>query len=275
MMLQSRLFVLILSLCVCFAAKAADVPPDIQRILSQHKLIVAVLQKDTPPFFMHDQKGNLVGSDISLAQNLAQRLGVTLEFNQQATTFDEVVDLIANGKADVGISLLSRTLPRAMKISFSQPYRMLSKAFVVNRLQAAQRNLETNLEEKLPKIKDKSIRIGVLANSSYVHFANERYTNLTIVPYESLTQALQDLQQNKIFGIFFDTLQLQNLLSKIPDSAIYFKIIPLKMEPDSIAIGVPWHDTHLLRWINLYLDVITVDGTLARINQKYIQELPS
>src|SRR4051794_14650803 len=79
-------------------AYGAGLPPDIQQILNHGTLIVAIYQKDTPPFFMQDKTGKLIGYDVDLARELAHRLGVKLTFNRQATTFDELINLVAKGQ---------------------------------------------------------------------------------------------------------------------------------------------------------------------------------
>lgn len=268
---QFLTFLLVIFFGLTTQIQAAEFPEDIQRIIDKKTLVVAVLQQDAPPFFMQDKNGNLIGYDISLAQDLAHRLGVQTVFNRDAKTFDEVIDLLVKGKADIGISMLSITLPRALRISFSQPYLKMDKVLVLSRLQTAQRNLEVNTEQALTKIKDKSIRIGVLANSSYVHFAEQKYSNLTIIPYDKLSDAIQDVKSGKIFGVFFDKRRLPELLPQDSDSALYFRIITLKEDSDSIGIAIPWQDLHLLAWINLYLTTISTDGTSDRLAKTYLQ----
>ena len=66
----------------------------------------------------------LAGGDEGAAAEigeLAKKLGVAVQFERDARTFDDVVHLLATGQADVAISKLSRTLPRAQVVSFSTP----------------------------------------------------------------------------------------------------------------------------------------------------------
>ena len=90
-------------------------PPDIQRILDRDKLIVAVLTSDNAPFFMTDDSdsNNLIGLDAKIAKGLADALGVEVEFNRSADTFNGVVDQVYQLKADIAISKISQPLSRA------------------------------------------------------------------------------------------------------------------------------------------------------------------
>lgn len=278
MMLSYRKFYLLISVLlfclVSLKSYAEGIPPDLERIIKQGKLTVALYKYDIPPFFMKDKQGQLVGYDISIANDLGKRLGIPVVFDREASSYDEVIDRVATGKADIGISLLSQTLPRALKVSFSKPYLVLDKILIVNRLKAAQLEIETDPLKQLARLNDKSIKLAVLANSSYVEFAKQRFPNATLVPYNHIADAVTDLESGKIFGIFFDKLQIQNLLSKNPEAALYFKTLTFQGETDPIAIAVPWRDIYLLNWINLYVDTILSDGTLANLNRTYLQGNP-
>ena len=89
--------------------------PEFARIIERGELVVAVLGVDQPPFF-EERFGQLTGLDITLAGDIAKKLGVKVRFNRDAKTFDDVVSLLAKGQADLAVSKLSRTLPRAQEI---------------------------------------------------------------------------------------------------------------------------------------------------------------
>ena len=71
---------------------------------------MAVTQFDLPGFHAQRSDGTLVGAEIELAQQIAQALGVGVQFIKDANSFDAVVDLVASGKADIGVSKLSQDL---------------------------------------------------------------------------------------------------------------------------------------------------------------------
>ena len=143
-------------------------PPDIKRIKERGKLIVAMYYKDVRPFMFHkdgllvyeDEKGYLVkddgsrvacdnqpeicgysneyfiGHDVELARSIADALDVEVEFDRSPRTFNAITDLVASEKADMAISLVSRTLTRAEKVRFSNPYLTLKPIILMNRLDA-------------------------------------------------------------------------------------------------------------------------------------------
>ncbi|MGZ7238487.1 transporter substrate-binding domain-containing protein, partial [Streptococcus pyogenes] len=65
-------------------------------------------------------KNEVVGSDILLAQKLADELGVELEISTM--NFDNVLNSVQNGKADLAIAGLSVSPEREKVFDFSDPY---------------------------------------------------------------------------------------------------------------------------------------------------------
>ena len=98
--------------------------PDIARIVNRGELVVAILAQDTPPF-VYEKEGDLRGVDIDLVREIGKQLKVPVRFDRTAKTYDGVVELVANGQADMAVSKLARTLKRAQTVLFSEPY-MLS-----------------------------------------------------------------------------------------------------------------------------------------------------
>jgi polar amino acid transport system substrate-binding protein len=112
--------------------------PEIQAILDRGELIVAMTAGDQPPFYYVQADGQLAGLDADLARDIASRLGVKVRFHRGPTSFNAVVELVARGGADVGISKLSRTLARAQMVRFTKPYVTFRHAILLHRLKLAQ-----------------------------------------------------------------------------------------------------------------------------------------
>lgn len=264
------LFVLAISLFCrvqqTFANEINTASPDIQKIIDRGTLIVALYNKDVPPFFMQDADGNLTGYDISLAKNLAKAMGVKVEFHRTMDTFDGVVDEVAKGNADIAISLLSITLPRALKVDFSTPYAYLPQAFLYNRLAAAQKHY-SDFTKDLEK--DSSITLGVLNKSSYVKYAEENYPHAKIILYDDIDFAMQDVLHNKLFAFYLNEVEIKNWLAKHPGENLYLNYQRIVNKLDPIGIAASWHDTRLIDWINWFLFINNKNGTIAKLQQQY------
>ena len=109
-------------------------PADLHRICNRGRLRVARYGGQRPPFFSGGD-GGWQGFDVDLAADIARRLGVEVE-SKLAASFDEVVDMVAAGDADLAISKLSITLERSQRVRFSKPYMAVYQTLLINRLAA-------------------------------------------------------------------------------------------------------------------------------------------
>ena len=260
---------LLLQTSLVLAENVAPIsPPDIQQIQDRGTLIVALINRDVPPFFMQDASGKLTGYDISLAENLAHALGVKVEFNRHADTYDGVVDEVANGNADIAVSLLSITLSRALKADFSAPYAYLPQALLYNRLAAAKKHYSDVAKEM---VNDSNVTLGVLNKSSYVEYTQKTFPHAKIVFYPNAETGMQDVRDNKIFGFYLNEVEIKNWLSTHPDDNLYLNYQLIKNKRDPIGIAVSWRETHLLNWINWFLFVNEQNGTMAQLQKQYFQ----
>jgi len=265
-------FCLLFAGLYCFLSpqmsQSAELPPDLKGIIERGKIVVAMFRGEAPPFFMRDSHGDMFGYDIELAQDLAARLGVALEWDKTADTYDQVIELVATGKADIGISALSKTLFRARFVRFSEPYVILRQALMLNRLLAARSNIAASTESLQSH---KGTTIAVVEGSAYVDFAKDNFPTAEIVHREDWNEAVQDVLSGKFLLAFSDELSAYNWSRKNPESAVFLKTIILEDSKDTIAFAVAWNRTHFLSWLNLYLEKIRSDGTEKKLRAYYLE----
>jgi polar amino acid transport system substrate-binding protein len=77
---------------------------------------IRVAARICPPFVINDA-GEFSGLSIFLWDNIASELG--LEYSIKEYSLDEMLESISRGKADVGVSCLSKTHEREKIIDFS------------------------------------------------------------------------------------------------------------------------------------------------------------
>lgn len=255
-----------LILFFAFTAQAGQ-PTDMERLEQQGHIVVAVRAGDNPPFFMLNKQGSLFGLDIELAEHLASQLGLGVKYNREAETFDDVVRVISEGKADIAISNLSRILRRARIVRYTEPYVILYQTILLNRLKASQERI---LLDPRRLLNQSHIKISTVANTSYMDFAKESFPLATVVPYNDSDLAIQDVLDGKIHAFIFDNILTQNWLYSNPESALFLQTLVMKENEDQISLAVNWKDTHLLAWLELYLKNIKANGFLKKLTEKYL-----
>ncbi|MDF2810884.1 MAG: putative transporter [Microvirga sp.] len=249
-------------------AQTTPSPPDITRILERGKLIVAMTNFDVPPFFMTDANGRFYGLDVSLSEGIAHALGVPVEYNRKGQNFNEVVDIVVRGDADLAISKLSLTMARAMRVRFSDPYLVLRHGLLINRLDLARLAKGKKVDDVIRGFEGS---VGVLAKSSFADYAPDVFPNAKTILFNAWEPDLVSaVSQGSVSIAYRDELEIKKVIRGNPTAALNLQTVIINDTRDDIAIAVPWNSEQLRTIINLYLarlKPLTVDGLLDRYNE--------
>src|SRR3989344_4753974 len=229
------------------------VPDSIQKIKDRGYLIVSMIREDDPPYVMKNPQGQMIGIDISLAQDIAKNMGVDLKILRTATTYDDVVEQVFQGKADIGISNLSITLGRAEKVNYSSPYVSLKKTILLNRanfFRTRQRQ-----DDSLESFFRNGHKLGVMKGTSYVEFARLQFPQAEIVEYSNEDELIKALAVRQIAGIFWDEFELERILILYKEGPIRYIAVVMDVSSYKAGIAVPKGDLNFLRWINTFLQL--------------------
>jgi cyclohexadienyl dehydratase len=241
---------------------AAQNPDRLQKILDAKVLRVGTTM-DTPMFSMRDPAtGTLEGFDMDTLATLAPALGVSIEYVKM--TFGSMLpDLLAD-KFDVAMSGMGRTLERARVATFSKPYMRYGKLMMI-------RAADKERFKSLADLDQPGIKIGYNKGGLNDRFANTEFKQATAVGFPSNEHATADLLAGKIDAQVQDSTAAVYMAGKEPRLAA--------MAPDNIfhpvyvAMLLRREDQTLLNTINIWIDQIEMDGTLAKIRFKWRGEL--
>ena len=247
------------------AAQGREGSPDIQRIIDKGKMTVALVNNDRYPFFMTTKGRQLTGFDIDLARDIASRLGVRVEFNRKAKTFDEVIDIVANKEADLGISNLTATLKRAKQVHFTRPYLVIKNYLLVNR-KGLGRHRGLSVGEMANQ---RGVKILAEEGSSYMDFSSRTFPLAKIVSHKDRDRAIHAVLKNEAFALYESEDFIKTLFKNSPELYLYLDYLAIDGVKDTIAIAVHWENLHLLSWLDLYLKTVWPDATIDDILKKY------
>jgi ABC-type amino acid transport substrate-binding protein len=73
-----------------------------------------------PPYQMLDENNKIVGFEVDIANECAERLGLTIEWND--VSFDSIILSVQQGQLDMGVSGFSITAKRLDQVSFTVPH---------------------------------------------------------------------------------------------------------------------------------------------------------
>ena len=208
-----------------------------------------------PPFETVDEATKeLVGYDIELMNAIAAKAGFEVEF--QNTPFDAVLAGMATCQFDAAVSAITITAERGEKMSFSDPY--------INAGQVTTVRID-NTDIKGPAdLKGKTIGVQL---STTGQIEAEKIEGATIKPYDSVDLAFLDLANGQVDAVVADYPTTLNFVNKSADK---IKVTGDVFTEESYGIAVCKTNTELLQKINKAIAALKEDGTLKKLEEKWL-----
>ncbi len=226
--------------------------PDMQRVFDRGRLVVAVAGFASPPFVTIAADGALGGHDIALARGMAQAIGLPLAFDRDATSFDDVIDKVAQGAADLGISRLSATPARATLVRFSRPYLVLHHALLVSRPRFARIAPDG---EPVAALEAGDAPLAIVPGTAAAEHARRLVAPARLRAYRRWDPDVVDaVRGGEVIAGCGDEVEAKRALAARPDAPLQLRAVMLADTRDPIGAALPWDSLQLLAWVDLYLD---------------------
>jgi cyclohexadienyl dehydratase len=215
---------------------------------------------DTPMFSMRDPAtGTLIGFDIDTLATLAPALGVKIEYVKM--NFGSMLGDLAADKFDVAMSGMGATYDRARTATFSHPYMKYGKLMSIRTADLAKYRTLADLDRA-------GIKIAYSKGGLNDKFANTMFKNATPVGYDSNELATNDLLAGKVDAQVSDSTAAVYMARMNPKLAA---MSPERLfNPVYVAMLLRSDDQTLLNYINIWIDQISMDGTLTKIRTKWM-----
>lgn len=238
-----------LALAACGSSAAKK--DSLATIQEKRKLVVAV-SPDYAPFEFRalvDGKDTVVGSDIDLAQAIADDLGVDLELSTM--NFDNVLSSLQNGKADIAISGLSYTEERAKVYDFSESYYTTENAILV-------------AADKVASFKDlkdfSGKNVGVLKGSIEESMSKEQLDGANVVALPVMGDAIGQLKSGKLDAVVLEGPVGEGYIAQNPDIAMASVALTVS-EGDAKVVAMAKDSPELKAAIDKVVKKVVTDGT--------------
>ena len=158
-------------------------------------------------------------------------------------------------------------LERAKRVRFSRPYLTVYQAMLVNRL-AAPRATDPFRDLNAAKYS-----IGALAGSAYVGYAQDTLSRAQVRPYDDFDAMMGDVVSGDLYAVLMHSARADTWRRANSEQLIQIRTTIDKTRRDPLAIAVAWQSTHLLAWIDLYLETLRADGTAERLYARWFQDM--
>ena len=240
------------------AGSAASSSKDGYTLVKDGTLTVGTAAEYEPFEYMED--GQYKGFDLDLIQDLAKKLGLTVEFAN--VDFDTIVPGVSSGaKYDVGIGAITVTPERKKEVDFTDSYYMDDQAIVTMK-----DNADITGDNYKEKLDSADAKIAVQSGSTAEAFAKENFPNAELVPFKNATDCFSALQAGQSVALVTNRSVAAQLVATSFDNEQVVKLISTGEE---YAIAVNKDNSGLKDAINKALKELTDDGTVDSLMGQY------
>ena len=218
--------------------------------------IVIGLDDNFPPMGFRNEKNELVGFDISMAQEATRRMGIEAEFKpidwsaKEAELNGKRVDMLWNG--------LTITEERKKNIAFTSPYMENHQIIVVPKSSTIKTKAE--LAARVIGIQDGSSAIDAVQRDPIAASFKE------LKKFGDNVTALMDLSTGRLDAVVLDEVVGRYYTAKKPDD---YAVLEDNFGTEEYGVGLRKDDSELLVGLQKALDEMKADGSAARISTEW------
>jgi len=228
-------------------------PSVLDRITDQKKLRVGMETTYHEPFVYYDaHQKKVVGFDVDLAQELAARLGVTLE--RVSHEWKDLFTGIEERELDVVLSAVTITKERARKYGFSDPY--LRTGVVVTTRMSSERITAPGTGRT----------IGAQRQTTAAQTAKRSFPQATVREYDTLDSAFASLARTEIDALLSDEAVM---LPRAEVKAGGYRVDSARLTDDAYGVMLPLGDAPLRVRVDAILKELVASGRIAELKKTY------
>lgn len=212
-----------------------------------------------PPFESLDASNKIVGFDIDLATALCKQMQAECTFTNHA--FDSLIPALKFRKYDAVISGMDITPERSKQVAFSNPYYANSALVIAKK----------DTYKTFTDLKGK--RIGMENGTTHQKYLQDKHPEVKTVAYDSYQNAIIDLKNGRIDGVFGDTAVVNEWLKTNPQLGPATEKVT---DPQYFGTDLASRCARTIRrcWkkLNDALAAIKADGTYQKISDQWFPQ---
>ncbi len=196
----------------------------------------------------------IVGIDAEIADAICKKLGYKLVIDDM--DFDAIITAVTSGKADFGMAGMTVTDERKKSVDFTDSYTTTTQVIIVNEKDSKVKNAD-DLEKAT---------IGVQRGTTGDVYVSD-LKEAKIERFNTGPDAVLALTQGKVDAVVIDGQPAKAFVAKNKGT----KILDDPFAEEEYAICLK-KDSDLTKDFNKALAELKKDGTIDKINSKYIKE---
>lgn len=241
------------------SSSSTTTPSNLLEQIKADGVIVVATNATNAPWESIDEKGNYVGYDMDLINEIASRMGVTVKIEDMA--FDALVAAVQTGKVNVAIASMGAKEERKEKVDFTQMYHQQMNVYL------AQKDSDIAITDMEDIVNYKvGVQSGTLPDQYITNLVNDgKMKEDQVSRYEAPENMILDLEAGRIDLVAGDKNQ-----AKVFESMYNVKIIfECSFFGTGENIAVPKNQPELLNELDSILDQLRSEGYLDQLAEKW------
>lgn len=228
---------------------------EIQKKIAAESTIEQVIRRGTirvgmdvfVPWAMKNKKGELIGFEIDVARQLADDMGIKVEF--VPTKWSGIIPALIAGKFDVIIGGMSVTPKRNMKINFTNPYYYSSQGLLANKKKSA--------GFTLADFNSPEVNIAARLGSTGALTAKKKFPRAKLRLFDDEPSAVQEVRNGRVHAMIASQPLPAHMAADLPD---LLKAYPDQLMKEPICFGVRKGDVDTLNFFNNWIEIVKSKG---------------
>jgi cystine transport system substrate-binding protein len=242
-----------------FVPSAPSKPDDTWTRIQNEKILRIGVDPSSPPFIADDGTGKLSGFDVALANELANRWGVKIQWVY--TGFDGLYDALNAKQFDLILSALPYNPNKTQDVFFTHAYFNGGPVLIVRGDDATTTGLDS--------LQNQTIAVELGTNGDAAARKWQKRYNLQLRQYSTAQDALRALQKGEARAAIVDPIAFIDFQRAEADTgALNWRAVGAPLANENYIIAVRRDSPTLLGEINAALDEWKRDGKLEQMQKE-------
>lgn len=219
------------------------------------------LDESFPPMGFRDEKGNITGFDIDIAQEVTKRLGIKLKV--QPINWDAKDQELNTGNIDCIWNGFTINDERKKNVLFTKPY-MKNRQVIVVMANSPYKTLADLTGKKL------GLQAGSSANEALDKATDFKGKLKEVVPFDDNMTALSDLEK----GVGTDAVLMDEIVARyyISMKNKSYTVLDEALAGEEYGVGFRKDDQELMKKVQDTMEAMAKDGKMAEISNKWFKK---
>jgi len=250
--------ILVLSLAIVLVAAAAHAGATYDKVMKDKLVRVGIMTDSIPGAFYND-KGEWVGFDVDISEEIVKRLGAKIE--RVAVNNKTRIAFVQEGRIDMSVANMTHKRERDKSIDFSITYFFDGQKIMAKKGQF--KDLKDFVGKKIATMQGTTSEINVknlLQKLGDPNFAQN------VISFQKESECFQALQMGRVAGWSTDSTILVGYAAKEPGQ---YELVGDFFSDEPYGIGLPQDDSVWRDAVNFAIQDIWADGTYMKIYNKW------